>query len=763
MYGVIDMKKIKEIKNQGMKILKKLDQCWKKVIESKIGSKIFMFLPHNFFLFCLFLASLALIVKFNYNRFIPVYNNQLFPDSVYDPILDSSLTISLEDVDQEKVKKNPTDICLMFSTYTRRTNSVYKYIVHRNNEVLYEKEFNSKTVEDGKYSCFTLPDATIENINSYSIEIAPVKTDGENIITVFKKEKSNDAAFKLAVGQPFFSEKLILIAGFMCIFFAINYCINKKKFTLEKLWLILSLFYILPIGIINPPYEVPDEPIHFNSAYRLTQFDKNKSFYENLESPYMTMPSNTSCLGYANIQSIDKVIDLNEVKDCFKNSENIEKKNRYPILATKIAFLPSAFGIKLADMVTNRPAIIFYVGRIFNLLFSIFVIYKAIKMAPKHKEILLLGATLPMFVQQMASYSYDSILNTMCILGVATILKLIYDDKWSFKWGTILLLISGLFICDIKILYLPIFLLLLLIPDKRWNRKTDKYAYCLGIILGSYLLSSICGSLFHAGELKNLCASFATFIAMGCALKLVLEKEKNWKVFLPIVILGSLVALFTKPLFFLVPYLFFLFLPNYKIKKKWAWITLGIVVLGILMIFLVGREPLIQRILEIFLSTQKVEKVLPYVVNPLNALMLFLRTLKVNGWFYLSSIVGYFGWFNFRLNNIYILSYTIIALYIILNSQLIKSNWFVKTASLSGIIIGMLGVFLAMFLYWSSSSLYFIDGVQGRYFIPFLIPFAILLMTSKKKKENKNVSKNVATYINIVLLEYISLLLLFYY
>ncbi len=757
------MKKTRELKNKVAKMFSKINNLWEKFINLKIMKKIFLFLPHNVFLFCLFLISVALIIKFNYDRFTPVYTNQLFPDTAYDPILDQSLVFSLENVNKEKVQKNPTEICLMFATYTRKTNSVYKYIVHQNNNVVYEEEFNSKMLEDGRYSCFLLPNATTENINEYAIEISPIKTDSENIISVFKDSKSNEAAFKLAIGQPFFSEKLIVIAGFFVIFFAINYCINKKKFSLEKLWLIVALFYILPIGVINPPYEVPDEPIHFYSAYRLTQFDKSKNFYENLKSLYMTMPTTIGCLSYSGIQSIDKVLDFNEVKSCFKNSENIEKRSIYSYVGTRIAFLPAALGIKLADIVTNSPGIIFYLGRIFNILFSIFVIYKSIKMVPKHKELILLGATLPMFVQQMTSYSYDSVLNTMCILGIATILKLIYDDSWSLKKGSILLLISGLFICDIKILYLPIFLLLLFIPNKRWNRKIDKYAYCLGIILGSYLLDTICSSLIVTGNMKNLLAAMFTFISTGCALKLILDKKKNWKILLPIVVLGSIVTLFLKPLFAFIPYLFFLFLPNYKIGKKWGWITLGIFALGVLLVFLVGKEPFIRKILLCFFTPKKVDKVIPYVVNPFNALMLLLRTLKLNGWFYLASTVGYFGWFNFRLHNIYIISYVVIALYIILNSQFIKTNWFEKATGLAGILIGIFGVFLAMFLYWSSSSLYFIDGVQGRYFIPFLIPLALLFMTSKKKKENKNVSKNVASYVNIVLLEYVSLLLLFYY
>lgn len=766
------METLKKIKTSFFRRINKLNDIWNSILNLKYIQKIFYFLPHNFFLFLLFFVSLMLIATFDYNRYIPIYTYQGAADSFYDPILDHSLFISLntiEEKEMEDVNKNPDQVCFLFATYGRKNNSEYKYVVHKKNQVIYEETFHSRHLEDGKFSCFALPEATRKNLGEYTIEIMPVRVDMFNTVTIFKNAKTNETAIRLVNESSVFPNKVVLVGLFILISALVNYVINKKKIKIEKFWLLLSILYILPITIINPPYEVPDEPIHFYNAYRLTQFDKNKNFYENLENQYMTMPETIGCLGYVKVQRRDKVINPEEVKECFKNANNISKKSSYVYVAPKIAFFASAIGIKLADIFTNSPGIIFYMGRIVNALVSIFIIYKALKMAPKHKELLLLIATLPMFIQQMGSYSYDAALNTFSILAVAVMLKMIYEKSIHRKLYSCLLLICGMFIYNIKLIYLPIFFLLLFIPNENYKRKIDKYLYTFAIIMGSYMLGSFSKSLIGSGDLETILSSLFTLISIGISLKFIEDEEINLKILLPIFGISLLIVAFTNTLYLFLIFFFLLFIPNQKFKKKWH--KYMIILIGLLLMLLIGKVFLTLTTSETIStvstssssSNKAVVKIMDLCTHPIKAMKLAYHTIRLKTVFYLRSIVGYFGWFTFHLNDLYVLAYLFLGGYILKNTTLIKTKWYDKTIAFLGILIGILGVFLAMYVHWSGAETIFIDGVQGRYFIPIIAPVLLLLSTSKKKEVNENLEKNTFSFVNIILLEYAALLLLFYY
>lgn len=760
-----------KIKTKSKEFLINLQKVWEQFINIKYIQKIFLFLPHNFFLFLLFLISFYLIITFDYNRSIPLYNFPDVADSAFDGIVEKPLTFSLENIEKERIVengKNPDRICMRFATFGKKTNSKYKYIVYQNEEILYEEDFNSKVLEDSKYHCFYLPEATRDTIQDYRIQIAPVKTNVKNMITLFKNSETGEVDYNLAYNPPTFSIKTFFLVAFFILYFFANYQINTKKIRVEKFWILIAILFVLPITIINPPYEVPDEPIHFYNAYRLSQYDSNKNFYENLDNEYMIMPENIECIGYVNIQKKDKVTNPKEIAECFKNSTNVTKKSSYVFLEAKMGFLVSALGIKVADLLTNSPGIIFYMGRLFAALFSIFVIYKALKIAPKHKELLLLVATIPMFIQQMCSYSYDGLLNTFSILAMAILLKLIYDKEANWKMYTWLLFLCGIFIVNIKILYLPIFLFLLFVPNENFKRKIDKYIYTFGIIVGSYLLGNTCKSLWMSNDLSVILSSLFAFVTLLTCLHMILKEKCNLKKDLLILGISGIGIALTNTFYLIIPLLLLLMVPQGKFQKKWHKYVLAfglfflLLALGKLFIFLTF-SPTIENVSNEIGSSKAVTRIMDLILHPTNAFLLAARTFRMKAIFYLRSLIGYFGWFTFHLSDLYVLAYLLFACYVWKNTEFVKTKWQDKTITILGILIGIAGVFLAMYVYWSGPELFYIDGVQGRYFIPMVAPILLLLLSSKKKKKSSNFDKNTYTFINIILLEYISLLLLFYY
>ena len=123
------------------------------------------------------------------------------------------------------------------------------------------------------------------------------------------------------------------------------------------------------------------------------------------------------------------------------------------------------------------------------------------------------------------------------------------------------------------------------------------------------------------------------------------------------------------------------------------------------------------------------------VSDPLNTVLLFLRTFDVQGSFYLDTLVGgSLAWFQVDLKAP--LSITVALLFIVvLSAQRSEGDNVVIPGAhrvLCGglALAGGLGVILSMLIGWTFTSESVVQGVQGRYFLP-LLPMAALAMRSK--------------------------------
>lgn len=754
------------------KYIKKINDIWQKLIDNKFFNKVFLFLPQNIFIFILFIISIIIMLNFKTTRFVPIYvqnvSDGIYENSLTEPFIIPLANIKIDDI---KWEKSIDKVCFTFGTYAHKTNSIYNYKVVKNDNIIYENQFNTNILNDTEETCFPIMEADKTSIRDFTIILEPVRVDEYNKITIFKNVKTDEATMTLRSNETFLKnyEFIMLISIFIIFFLGLNYLINTKKIKIENMWLIFGILYIIPALFLNPPYEVPDEPIHFYNAYRLTQFEKDKNFYENLTNHYMELPENIDCITYVGIQKKDKLSDRNEVKECFKSSDkNIVEKIGYSFSPSKIAFLASAIGIKVADIFTNSPGIIFYMGRLFNALLSLFIIYKAIKIAPKHKELILLIATLPMFIQQMNSYSYDSLLNSFSLLAVSVILNMIYNKKLDLKKSSLLLLISGLYIANIKAIYLSLFILLLLLPDDKFKKTIHKYLYIFFIIFGSFILGNLSKVIFNEFNVPIIISSILTLALLILVLNLIINEKINYKIYLPIFLILLGVLAFYNYIYAGILLIMSLFIPtkSSKTKKIKTIIIIGIIILigSFITIKLINNynSKALNNVAGEVKINVKAIKIKGIIKSPTKLLTLAYNTIEKFGGDYLRGIVGYFGWFTYQMNDIFIIAYILMFAYIITHTSLIKTKRSTKVILWLTILITIGGVFLAMYLYWSGLALNYIEGVQGRYFLPIILPILLLFITSKKKK-NIDLTEVTYTFINVVLLNYICLLINFFY
>lgn len=654
--------KIKKIS----KNIKKINTKYENTISKRPLKYIFQFLPHNIFLLLLFIYIIITFTPQIIKNDVLV-SQSIEATGVVGEIIDDTEEQEIKNI--EKVGSFDT-IKIFMATYARKNTSDYQFQLLEDNKVIYQKKFNASTVKDNSYYSFGVKKVSPKKGSSYKFKIIPLNAKTGNAITVYHNEKKQIINYSLNKTSPYYKECQIIFIIFIIITFIVNYLINNNKIKNEQKFLLLLSIYIIPICLLIPAYQVPDEPYHFYRAYNLSAYDITKLPGENLSNKSLKQPQNIGCLWYSSINGTDNIVSKKDINNCIKTTKNKTKK--IPVSSGNngtLAYVISAIGIKIADTFTNSPLIIFYVGRIANTLISLLLIYLAIKITPLYKKGILLMLSIPIFIQQTVSYSYDSILNALSLVLIAYIIKFINQKEQIEKKDLIIYTIISILLFNIKLPYGLLSLLILTIDKEKFN-----------------------------------------------------SKDKLNNKFKKILLMFILIAIGT-------------YLTNY------------ICTIGYISKDIAGENIMIKQLKYLF-------------SNPLNIVLIAIRTIKKLGIWYLYSMVGIIGWLKIKMNYILIISfYTMLILLIFSEKSIINKR---KRRSILMILLIIIGViFGALYLGWSSYKLPYVEGVQGRYLLPLLVPLTLILMPKKEKIQLKN--NTVYTYISMMLLAFIATILISYY
>ena len=248
---------------------------------------------------------------------------------------------------------------------------------------------------------------------------------------------------------------------------------------------ILSMIFILGLiySLVLPQFSVPDEWSHYLTAYSQSSvllhkkaFDEhgNVILYED-GSIYFVREHSPTRSTYA--------IEYQELKGQQLVSYKGDTITSGPLKLATFAYVPQTFGMTLARLMHLNSTQVAFMGRVFALFFYAFIISKGIQLAPEFaKRILLVVSLLPMVMQQVCSYNYDSILFGICFFSIGYLLNLIHREEKINKKDFIILALCATVIASIKFIYLPVFGLGLLIPKERFRIKRGKELTVLGIL-----------------------------------------------------------------------------------------------------------------------------------------------------------------------------------------------------------------------------------------------------------------------------------------
>ena len=276
----------------------------------------------------------------------------------------------------------------------------------------------------------------------------------------------------------------------------------------EKVFLIISIPIGLCLVFITPPFQGWDETEHTFRAYQISELQITPKKVNASNASGSTMTSSEGYGGYIPRDIVDQVrnlrfnedkygrYDYSKVLSAINTSPNYTQKQPVRFDNTSIysptAYIPQSIGIALARFFNSPPILILYTARLFELFLWILMIYNAIKYIPKGKKILLVFALNPVHLFIASTLSPDAIAAGLLALTTALILKIQYGNTKHYIKYISIVIIFIILITLIKNVYIPLVLLIYLIPKKYFSKKAKLMSIALILLVAiAWYLQSI--------------------------------------------------------------------------------------------------------------------------------------------------------------------------------------------------------------------------------------------------------------------------------
>lgn len=472
-----------------------------------------------------FLASLLFISNYkSLLTLLPVQEVELSNGAAFGPVVKDYLFV--QEITLKKRYFNRIDVYLARIPSQNSNENVF-LLLDSGYRILYSKRFSSneidgavfypfdfkKSLDLGKgnkvYACIYSIDGDMNNYlalprkaNSSlgKLYVAPIQSD--DVILTIEKQQSI-ITFEGSMGLKtfesdslFFSPLRIAFYILAIIFTLIIIFIGKiKPFILrsriipEYAFLGVSLVFGLLMVVVTPPFQVPDEPSHLYRSYQISEFNIFK-YKDDVPQSLIQLASISNRMKFMAHEKTSKkeILALANIKLNPGNRATAESPNYI------MPYLPQAFGIFIGKLFHLEPLWLFYLGRLFNLLVSVVLLFIAIKTTPVLKWLFFLLSIMPMTLYQMSSLSYDAMTISLSFLLIATILNYALNEAKVIRVRDILILfLISIILASTKPPYYVIAFSFLIIPVKKfgsWKKFLLVFAgLAAAIIVVSHLYS----------------------------------------------------------------------------------------------------------------------------------------------------------------------------------------------------------------------------------------------------------------------------------
>lgn len=269
----------------------------------------------------------------------------------------------------------------------------------------------------------------------------------------------------------------------------------------ENVFLILAFIFGITFLIITPPGQVADEYRHFTRAYGVSQgnFFGESSLIPRRLNDYLATTAGMPFHPEKKIRPSDLLAFWGQpLNPAEQASHKMSTSVYFPI-----AYFFSGLGIAIGRL-TGSPIIIFYIGRLFNLIVWTLLGYLTLRTTPVYKWTFILLMLSPMSLFQAASYSFDSFTNGLSFILIALCLNLALKDDQSLHWKNIVpLAFLAVLLPMTKPAYAFLVVLVLLIPARKFNSRKNYILTVAGLILVAVALFVVSSLLNRASFYIN--------------------------------------------------------------------------------------------------------------------------------------------------------------------------------------------------------------------------------------------------------------------
>lgn len=291
----------------------------------------------------------------------------------------------------------------------------------------------------------------------------------------------------------------LLLAAVIAWYIPIRNFLARKNLLPEWFFAAVALPFAAIFAVITPPLQVPDEGSHFLKSYDVSEFHL---FTAEKTSPVSLMKLDSAFMDLH--FSAGKKVTAGEIRSHFKDRLVPGKRAVTFPPPYVVPYLPQAAGIFLGRMVNASPLTLMYLGRFFNLIVSIMLMFFAIRTIPQFKWLLLLLALMPKTIFLFGSLSYDSLTISLSFLAIAVFLHYAFGTKRDL--GIRELLVMGALVLLLLLCKPPYFLIGLLfffIPPKRFGKLYRYLMIGIGVAVVAVVLLKGLPMLSSAGSGKT--------------------------------------------------------------------------------------------------------------------------------------------------------------------------------------------------------------------------------------------------------------------
>lgn len=255
-----------------------------------------------------------------------------------------------------------------------------------------------------------------------------------------------------------------------------------------KVLIILLALFGLAFLVLSPPFQAPDENLHFARSYAVSEGDFFAQSHP-IPDSFLALWNQVAAVPF----HPEVKVRLNDLQPALLAPVNPDKTTGSAFPATlnnsPIAYIPQALGIAIGRALALNVGGVFYLGRLMNLIAYGLLALLAMRLLPVHRWAFLLLAVMPMALFQAASYSADGLKIGLAYVLVAQILRLSSRAVEQVSWREIgwLALLSAL----VSLTTVPCFLLAMaffIIPAAKLGDRKAYWLKAAAVLLPAVLI-----------------------------------------------------------------------------------------------------------------------------------------------------------------------------------------------------------------------------------------------------------------------------------